>query len=312
MILVKHFRETTFLIFIFSLGYMKAQAKGSLHQFLPANSSSGRDTVLSESATSFPVTFGFDLVSRYIWRGMDFGVAPAFQPGVSYSVATKRIVKGDQPVATFQIGAWASYAVTGSFAETDLYATLRFPYVWIGLIDYYFPTETTAKDRYFNYGRNTAHIYEALIGFDGPENVPLSVFLGYNFHGPDDQPVMTITPADSINQLPADTTVSYVGWKHSFYVEGSYSFQLKGDVELTLILGGAYGKYYTQNSGYVRNGLDVTVNQRFNIVNAGVRVAKTFELGEKHKVQLPVSVSLITNPDARKFYFVAGIGIWNQ
>ncbi len=304
-------KTTLFLLFFLVAigGLTNTQASGIINKESSPDDPVPADSVKEEK--DFPLTFGFDLVSRYVWRGVDFGVAPAFQPGLSYSISTKKTIKGDIPVFGFEIGAWASYAVTGSFAETDLYATLSFPYVWVGLIDYYFPTETISQDKYIVYSKNTNHVFEALVGFDGPEKAPIYGFFAYNFHG--HEPTVTVTPADSAVMTPADTSVSddYTGWKNSFYFELGYPFSLRRDVSLDIFVGGAYGWYYTQNSDFALNGLEVIDNQKFNIVNVGIKVSKTFELG-KHKIQLPLSASLIANPDAKKFYFVAGIGIWNQ
>ena len=47
------------------------------------------------------ITFGSDIASRYIWRGIDFGQSLSFQPSL--------------PVAKngFELGAWGAYANSG-------------------------------------------------------------------------------------------------------------------------------------------------------------------------------------------------------
>ncbi|MCT4644905.1 MAG: TorF family putative porin [Carboxylicivirga sp.] len=75
-----------------------------------------------------------DLVSRYVFRGVDYGNSPAFQPTIEYSVGG------------FAIGAWGSYAFSSSsqgadaFQEADLYASYAFNFGFsIGVTDYYYP-----------------------------------------------------------------------------------------------------------------------------------------------------------------------------
>jgi uncharacterized protein (TIGR02001 family) len=115
---------------------------------------------VEESKTESPFSFGADLVSRYIFRGLDFGSSPAIQPSFAYSI------KG------FTIGAWGSYAfvATPTGIEADLYAAYEFNFgLTIGATDYYFPGEQLkisddgiiAPERsgdYFNYADN--HFFE--------------------------------------------------------------------------------------------------------------------------------------------------------
>lgn len=75
-----------------------------------------------------------DLVSRYVFRGVDYGNSPAIQPTVEYSYGG------------FAIGAWGSYALSNSsagsdaFQEADLYASYGFDFgLSLGITDYYYP-----------------------------------------------------------------------------------------------------------------------------------------------------------------------------
>ena len=101
-------------------------------------------------------TVSADVVSTYVWRGMECGSA-AIQPtlGIGY--------KG------LSLSAWGSYGlvVTHDAKEFDLtlaYSTGGFN---IGITDYWF---NTPEERYFLYDANkTSHIFEANIGYDfGP------------------------------------------------------------------------------------------------------------------------------------------------
>lgn len=101
-------------------------------------------------------TVSADVVSTYVWRGMECGSA-AIQPtlGIGY--------KG------LSLSAWGSYGLvdTNDAKEFDLtlaYSTGGFN---IGITDYWF---NTPEERYFLYDANkTSHIFEANIGYDfGP------------------------------------------------------------------------------------------------------------------------------------------------
>ncbi len=101
-------------------------------------------------------TVSADVVSTYVWRGMECGSA-AIQPtlGICY--------KG------LSLSAWGSYGLvdTNDAKEFDLtlaYSTGGFN---IGITDYWF---NTPEERYFLYDANkTSHIFEANIGYDfGP------------------------------------------------------------------------------------------------------------------------------------------------
>lgn len=117
------------------------------------------------------VSFGADVVSRYVWRGADFGNAVSVQPGLSISHGN------------IEVGAWSSWAISDSSAnENDLYASFSSGPIGITLTDYY-----SKDDRFFSYGdEDEVHILEisASLALDG---VPLSALVAYNFSGdPDD------------------------------------------------------------------------------------------------------------------------------
>ncbi len=85
--------------------------------------------VMAASTIKAQFSVGTDLVSRYVFRGVDFGNGAAFQPTVEYAAGN------------FSIGAWGSFGLTaGSFTEADLYASYGFDFgLSLGLTDYYYP-----------------------------------------------------------------------------------------------------------------------------------------------------------------------------
>ncbi len=113
-------------------------------------------------------TVSADVVSTYVWRGMECGSA-AIQPtlGIGY--------KG------LSLSAWGSYGLvdTNDAKEFDLtlaYSTGGFN---IGITDYWF---NTPEERYFLYDANkTSHIFEANIGYDfGPAAIQWFTNFGGN------------------------------------------------------------------------------------------------------------------------------------
>lgn len=138
-----------------------------------------------ESGSAFSV--GADLVSRYVWRGTDFGNSPAIQPGISFSTGG------------FEIGAWGSYSFSSNTggAEADLYAGYSFDFgLSLGVTDYYFPGEsldmmgsvdslgvligTIAPSRTGAYFDGDAHAIEIAAGY---EIGGLSLLAGYFIGG---------------------------------------------------------------------------------------------------------------------------------
>jgi len=124
-------------------------------------------TVLSSSAHA-EVSFGSDLVSRYVWRGTDFGDAVSVQPGIAYSTGA------------IEIGAWSSWALSGAGAnENDIYVSFAAGPVGITITDYFFPTGVV--NDFFNYkDEDGIHILEVSASY---ETGPVNLMGAFNFLG---------------------------------------------------------------------------------------------------------------------------------
>ncbi len=106
--------------------------------------------VKAQEDSGSPISVGADFVSRYIWRGLDFGNGPAIQPTVEFSAGG------------FAIGAWGSYTTNSSpYLEADLYASYSFDFgLSVIATDYYFPAAefgTVTDSSYFDID---AHSFE--------------------------------------------------------------------------------------------------------------------------------------------------------
>jgi hypothetical protein len=117
------------------------------------------------------IDLGADLVSRYVWRGTDFGNSASIQPYLSVGFAG------------LEAGAWASYPITAAGAnENDLYIAYSYGPVGITISDYYFPGDTSIV-KFGNYADDGNHILEASVSF---EMVGISALGAMNFYGDDD------------------------------------------------------------------------------------------------------------------------------
>ena len=134
-------------------------------------------TLAPAMAQSFD--FGADVVSRYVWRGTDFGESASIQPALSFSAGG------------FEVGTWASYAMnpeSASFNEHDLWLSYTTGPLSFGVTDYYFPN-LGAGFFDFDGGGNGAHYVEPFVSFSGPEAFPVSFFAGYFAHNDPDNSV---------------------------------------------------------------------------------------------------------------------------
>ena len=222
-------------------------------------------------------SLGTDLVSRYIWRGKDIGNSPAIQPNVSFGVAG------------FKIGVWGSYAMvyngtSGNYAEFDPYITYTLKWFTIGITDYSCPNSINpnSNNRYFNYTKSTTnHTLEGCLQFTGPEKFPLSVCVATLFYGAD-------KGKDSLSVYGLGSKNNY-----STYFEVSYPFTVKGIGVKPFVGGIPFGSgWYGPYGG---------------IVNAGLTVSKSIKISKEY--ELPVFVSIITNPQTESAFLVFGISL---
>lgn len=254
--------------------------------FCLALNAMGQDST-ETSKLNFDV--GADLVSRYVWRGIQFGgFSPSIQPGASVAIGN------------LEIGAWGSYSIGGAnpYQEFDLYIsyTLMDGMFSLSLNDYYFPDET-ADYKYFRYDKDeTGHIFEGSVSFNGTESFPVSFLLGVNFFGNDVRKINDDQTSPDFN--------SEDGLQYSSYAEIGYSGSIK-DVSIDAFMGLALNnpKKADANTGYI--GETGFYGDGFGVVNLGFTASKEIKITENYS--LPVFGSIITNPQAEKVFFVFGI-----
>ena len=241
----------------------------------------------AEKKVSSPAQFnlGADLVSRYIWRGNDYGNSPAIQPNVAFSVAG------------FKIGAWGSFGFVpyteqindstsvnmGNYAEFDPFVSYSLKGFTLAVTDFFvFNGLTPNSGNYFNYkNSNTGHTYEISLAWAGPSNFPLQLFVGTLVYGDD-------KGKDLEGNYGLGTNNNY-----STYFEAIYPFTIKG-IDVKPFIGGIpFGSSWYGPTG--------------GVVNAGITVSKTIRITSEFG--LPVFTSIIVNPQSQGVFFVFGLSI---
>ena len=157
-----------------------------------------------EEESKSPFDISVDLMSRYVWRGTDFGHSPSIQPGLEYS-------KGG-----LAIGTWGAFTTTlAGGQEADLYVFYTFmdEKVSVGLTDYFFPDEFASENNYFEYNDTlTGHVFEVSASYNGTEDFPLSILVATNVYGADAR-------KNDANGLPTNKL------QYSTYIEAKYEFK---------------------------------------------------------------------------------------
>jgi len=256
--------------------------------FIGSGNCLAQDEQKKDCKISFDV--GADLVSRYIWRGAQYGgSSPNIQPNIALNLGN------------FQIGNWSSYSLGGNnfVQEFDFYAGYTFldDMFTVMVTDYYFPDDTVDYN-FYNYKKTqTGHVLEGLVSFNGTEKVPLSVMLAVNFYGGD---------AIRLYDDPSDTTTfnTRKGIQYSTYAEIGYSFIVK-TINVDAFMGFNLTKPKAENTSTGFEGESGYYGDKIGIINIGLTASRGIPITKHY--ELPISVSLITNPESKKFYAVFAI-----
>ena len=227
---------------------------------------------LSRAQEKSSLSVSTDVVSRYVWRGLEFGNSHAVQPTIEYA-------KGK-----FAAGFWGSYALNGAnVQEADLYISYSPVEAFsLTLTDYFFPDHMIASNNYFEYTEDsTGHLFEGSISFNGTEKIPFTLMAAVNFYG-----------ADARN-MKGDKFFST-------YVELGYSTELHG-TPVDFFLGAALNDADEDKGEMGFYGDDP------GIINLGMSTGKDIRITEGFT--LPMSASLIFNPQAGNVFMVVGISL---
>ncbi|HCY76670.1 MAG TPA: hypothetical protein DHV28_12190 [Ignavibacteriales bacterium] len=221
-------------------------------------------------AQDLSLSAGADVVSRYIWRGINVNDAINIQPALSLSVSG------------FSVGFWGSYSLSNNSSENiygqELDTWLGYSYAFengmsIGAIvtDYYFANAGIKWGNFNNYDDPEgpgAHTIETGLLLRGPDSFPISLSGFINVY----------------NDAGSNT-----------YFQVDYPATV-GDVPLNFFVGASAGS--EENPGYYGT-------ETFNVINVGVKATKSVKITEDYS--LPVSVTFLINPRAEISYLVFGL-----
>lgn len=237
--------------------------------------------VAQEEQEESPFNIGADLMSRYIWRGLDLG-------GSSSSIQpTFEFTAGDS-THSFTIGTWGAYSVANSYQEVDLYLKYTInDMISVSITDYFLPEYYgDIRDNFFEFGKDsTGHLLEGAVSFDGTEKIPFTLLFAMNVYGNDTR------------KIKDDGTDG--GIFMSKYVEIGYAHTFNG-VDINPFLGIALDKPNED-----RGEVSYYGNKKVGIINVGIKASKSIKITDKF--ELPVQSSLIINPNAKKIFLTFGI-----
>jgi hypothetical protein len=234
-----------------------------LSVFLITIESQAQDSVCQSN-----VTLSADIMSRYVWRGADYGASPSVQPTLSLNHG-----------GWFELGVWGAYSLKGVYSETDPYLKLTHKYFSFILTDYFIYSDTqTSKPSYFEYEKKTTnHTLEASLLFKGPEKLPLSLLAATYIYGND---------RNWGYDAEKDSTLANY---FSTYIELAYSFKCC-QTNFDFFLG------ITPKAGAYGNS--------FGLINTGINASKKIKITSTF--ELPLKASLIFNPQTERVFFVVG------
>lgn len=145
----------------------------------------------SKGKNPFKLNVAADLMSRYVWRGADYGASPSIQPTLSVAIGN------------LEIGNWGAFAINSDYEEFDPYLKYSFNGFSAIITDYYIPclSSSLCDNRWLVYKDNntfkydttydrlntltTSHALEGTLQYKGTEKFPISVLVASYFYGND-------------------------------------------------------------------------------------------------------------------------------
>jgi hypothetical protein len=245
------------------LNYSLAVAVAAIIMMLPVYAFAQPETSLNT---------GVDLMSRYVWRGMNLGgSSPSIQPTLEYNVGN------------FTLGSWGAFSMSDGLAiqELDLYLSYTFKdVVSLTITDYFLPDETLSNNNYLELDEaKTGHLLEASVSFDGTEKIPFTLMAAVNFWGAD--------------ALKANGKKQF-----STYFELGFNGKCK-ELDYNLFLG------FTPNNPDEELEEYGFYGPHAGVMNMGITVSKEIKITDHFS--LPLTSSFIINPMAENVFLVVGI-----
>lgn len=228
------------------------------------------DSIAAECAVSpVSLSLGVDLVSRYVWRGVEFGADPATGSSSPHFQPTASLTYALSPVTGVSFGFWGSYGFNGTYNESDMFLGMLFAtkagQFAVTVNDYYYPYNNTRFSNTDGDGKG-AHTVDAQLLYTMPGSFPLSILVSNNIH----------------NDFPNNK---------SLYVEASYPF--------------AVSEYTVQVFAGMAKGPSIwhgVATDKFELINLGCKAGKTIKVTDTFSI--PVGVAWIYNVYQQKTFLV--------
>lgn len=221
------------------------------------------------AAENLALTASADLVTRYNWRGLDFGNAFSVQPALKCQTGGwKAGFWGSYSSEFDEIDTWTSYTVgtpnAGSFTAL--------------ITDYYFPS---AGERYFNFN-----------DYDDPDGAGAHlVELGLSWSGPSAFPITLSGYMNVYNEAG-----------NCAYFQADYTAKVQ-DVDVAVFIGATPGS--TENPIFY--GSAERPADDLQVINIGLKATRKIALSEGH--DLPLSVAFVLNPQQEISYLILAISL---
>ena len=218
------------------------------------------------------VSTGVDLFNRYVWRGLDIANTPSIQPTLAVEYAG------------FELGTWGAYTLSNDASDSDeidfwlsYTANLNNGVSVTAMVtDYYLPN---AGIDFFNFND-----YDAMKDDTIPDPGAHLLEVGVSVTGPESFPV---TVSGYVNVYNEEGNNAYFQLDYPVAVDGT---------ELNFSFGATTGS--EDNPGYYGAN-------DFGVINLGLTASRDVKMSESFS--LPLTVSLIVNPDAEISHMLVGV-----
>ena len=172
---------------------------------------------------SFAQSFslGTDLVSRYVWRGTDFGESASIQPSLAFKVEG------------FELRTWASYSIAPDGADAnDIDAWVAYTVeagragsFTLGATDYYFPSPGGSDFFDFSGNGEGSHSLEPFVAYTGPASFPVELFASVFVHNdPDHSVYLEAGIPVRVADVTLDLTAGAVANQSGLYATDGFAF----------------------------------------------------------------------------------------
>jgi hypothetical protein len=227
---------------------------------------------------------GVDLMSRYVWRGMNLGgSSPSIQPCLKFDFMSGNTYH------SLSTGFWGAYTFSNTAGqEVDMFIVYSFKeFLSLTLTDYFAPGVDFSSEggNFFNYDKDsTSHVLEGTISFNGTKKIPLTLLFAMNFYGND------------ARRMNSDGSSGKIFMSN--YLEAGYKITIS-DIALNFFIGATLNKPDNEKGEVGYYG-----NTSAGVINLGLKASREIVITETFTV--PVQASLSANPESGDIFFVFG------